>query len=535
MADEQHYDVLEALRRPEAYVHEDVALSGPIEVVETHVSQLFFTDSHVYKIKKPVDVGFADFTTLEKRRANSERELALNGRFSPSVYLGVLPVTQRDGLVEINGDGEVVDYVLKMRRLPHERMLEALLVEGEVTEEDVRRVARRVAEFHAGAETSDEIRRVGGTDALSRLVEENFAQTEGYVGRLVSRAVFDDVAAYSRAFFRERGRLLHEREAAGRVRDGHGDLHAAHVCLENGIDFIDCLEFSAEYRYGDTALDLGFLAMDLDHYRRRELAAVLVDAYIGASGDDGARAVLDFFKCYRAYVRAKVTSMRLDNAELDAGGREATAGEATAYYGQAHGYATAVLPERSLFVVMGLPGTGKSTLATRLAEHWGLRLVSSDVERKRLAGLDATEHRYEAFGTGLHTAEHDDATYDSLVRRSLEQLAQGSVIVDASLTQPRYRERLIAAAGEAGVEAWLVECEAPPEVVRARITARIAAGTDPSDATTEIYDRRLAERVPVTEVGPERHVRVETDAAPAEVLSRALQGLFAAALAADGG
>ena len=410
-------------------------------------------------------------------------------------------------------------------------MLEALLTVGGATVEQVRRLGRRIAEFHATAATSAEITRAGGADALARHIEENLASTERYVGELVTREALDDVAAYSHASLDVRGAILRSREAAGRVRDGHGDLHAAQICLENGIDFIDCIEFAPEYRYGDVGLDLAFLAMDLDHYDRPELSGALVDAYVEASGDAGVHELLGFFKCYRAHVRAKVTSIRLENAKLTAEAREAAAEEASAYYRQARAYAYAALPARSLFVVMGLPGTGKSTLARALAnDRWGTP-VSSDIERKRLAGLSPGEHRYVPFGTDLYSAEADRGTYESLIAEASRRLgSSGAVVLDASFRQPVYRAQAVAAARAVGADVWLIECVASPEVVRARIEARVAAGTDASDATWAVHERQRNAWAAVTEVASNRHLVVDTEAASEEVVRRVLHEIFARVL-----
>ena len=313
-------------------------------------------------------------------------------------------------------------------------MLDARLRRDTVTEDDIRRVARKIAAFHAGAETSPDITRLGGLSTVRHNVEENFAQTERYVGNLVTKEAFEDVAAYSRAFVNAQGTLFASREASGRIRDCHGDLHALQICLVNDIDFIDCIEFNPLYRYSDVASDVAFLTMDLDCHGRDDLSRVLWDSYAEASGDREAHALARFYQSYRAYVRAKVNIFRLDTAVLAAEEREQTRREASSYYELSHRYALEVLPQPALYLMAGLVGTGKSAVAGELSCRWGLTVLSSDVERKRLAGLGATEHRYVPYGTDIYSPSFDQATYQKLLEGASKALEAGaSVVLDASL------------------------------------------------------------------------------------------------------
>ncbi|MEX2598994.1 MAG: hypothetical protein WD533_04985, partial [Dehalococcoidia bacterium] len=381
-----HPPYVDALLQSEAYMHE-WHRPAAVQLVETHVSYLFMADGFVYKVKKAVDLGFLDFTLLETRKHYCDEELRLNRRYSPDVYLDVVPVTQDGRRITLNGPGETIDYAVKMRQLPREHMLDARLQAGAVSTADVQHIARRIAAVHAEAERMPPDSPYGGWVAFSHHVEENIAQTAEAPPEVVAPEVLEDIAAYSRAFLEAKRSLFDRRAAEGRVVDGHGDLHAGQICLADGVEFIDCLEFSPEYRRGDVAADLAFLAMDLDHFGRHDLSVVLVDAYIGESGDQGIRPLLDFFKCYRAHVRAKVTLLKAETAGL-AGAKLAEAiDEAKAYFTLARSYALAALPSPALYVAMGLPGTGKSTIAKALAERWGMPAWSSDIERKRLFGM----------------------------------------------------------------------------------------------------------------------------------------------------
>jgi aminoglycoside phosphotransferase family enzyme/predicted kinase len=530
--DDRYQRIVAALRGPDAYVHESVTLLGPIDVVETHVSHLFMTADFVYKIKKPVDLGFVDLSTLELRRSNCEAELRLNRRLSPDVYLAVLPVVQRDGAITLGGDGNVIEYAVKMRRLPHDRMLDALLATDDVTVADIERIADYLATFHQSAETSPEITRRGGFDTLAVLVSDNFPQTERFVGKLVTRSTIELIAAYSRAFLRQREATFRAREQSGRIRDGHGDLHAAHVCLQEAISVIDCLEFSPDYRYGDTALDLAFLAMDLDHFGREDLGLAMVERYMQSARDDGVREVLTFFKCYRAMVRAKIAAIRFETATADdEKGRAVAEREASEYFDLATAYALSALPGHALFVVMGLPGAGKSTLAKALTGS--STVVSSDFARKRQAGLAPDQHNYVPYGTGMYSATADEQAYEAIIERALRELqatAHGYQVVDASFRNPVYRERIVQEASAAGVDVWFIEATASPEVVRKRIAARMARGDDVSDATIAVYERARAEWVPISEVTDSRHFAVDTDRPVEEAVRQVFDAVLSDAL-----
>jgi uncharacterized protein len=525
--DGRYQNMVEALQAPVAYALEGVELRAPVEVVETHVSHLFMTEDLVYKIKKPVDLGFIDLTTLERRRANCEAELTLNRRLSPDVYLAVLPVVERDGVISFGGGGEVMEYAVKMRRLPRERMLDVLLASDHVGYEDVERVARNVAAFHKSAEASEEITRRGGFENLRRLVLGNLREIEALESGLFSRPGMALIKAYSRMFLVEREATFRKREAQGYIRDGHGDLHAAHVCLDDELSIIDCLEFSADYRYGDTALDAAFLAMDLDYFRRDDLALAFTEQYMKSARDKGSRELMTFYKCYRAMVRAKIGAIRWETADADDGeGRAVAERDAKAYFRLAARYAMSSLPRYTLLVVMGLPGVGKSTLARALTDG---RRISSDFERKRQVGLLPDQHNYVPYGTGMYGAEADRRTYEVVIEKAtvpFRGMMQGMRVVDASFRDPAYRDQIVREASASGIDVWFIEATAAPDVVRGRIAGRVERGDDASDATWEIYERARADWVSVSEVFASRHLVVDTDHPIQDAVDEVLDSLF---------
>ena len=323
-----------ALSSPEAYPERP----RRIELVQTHISLVFIADDYVYKVKKPVDFGFLDFTTLEKRRFYCQREVELNRRLCPNSYLGVVEIVEGKNGIRIGGEGETIEYAVKMRKLPQERMMDWLLREGGVTEGMVEEVAGRVADFHRRAETGGKITAYGGIEAVLVNIEENRVQTEKYIGTTIPKETYRKIEEYNRRFVEREAPLFQGRMEGGRVRDCHGDLHAAHICFADDICIYDCIEFNDRFRYADVASEVAFLAMDLDYHGRRDLGERFVSAYVERSGDGELLKLLDFYKCYRAYVRGKVESFKLDDPQVPGEEKGTVRGVASRYFALAESY-----------------------------------------------------------------------------------------------------------------------------------------------------------------------------------------------------
>lgn len=289
---------------------------GRVDLVQTQMSFVFLTGTFVYKIKKALHFGFADFTSLEKRRFYCGREVELNRRLSPTVYLGIVPITESRGRFIVDGEGPAVEYAVKMRRLPTERSLSRLLLRGAVTPEMMERLARRIADFHARSRADAEISAYGSVSIVRRNTEENFNQTEKYIGITLSADTFEAIRSYSRGFLEKGAALFERRMKSGRIKDCHGDLHTEHVVFGDDIYIFDCIEFNDRFRYADVAAEIAFLAMDIDFHERPDLADRFVQAYIECSGDRELPSLLDFYKCYLAYVRGKVQSFELDDPNI---------------------------------------------------------------------------------------------------------------------------------------------------------------------------------------------------------------------------
>jgi len=327
-------EIIQALLDPKAYPEPPPR----VELVQTQISYIFLAGDYVYKIKKPVDMGFLDYTTLEKRLFFCNKEVELNRRLCADAYLGVVPITKDKGRFIIGGKGEVQEYAVKMRRLPQDTMMDVLLKQHKVTPEMVVSVAEILVKFHKKAATSEEITRIGGIDGVIHNTSENFAQTDKYFNVIIEPETYRRLKTYTEGFLTTNSALFRERMAAGKVRDCHGDLHAAHICFYQGICIYDCIEFIDRLRYTDVAADIAFLAMDLDHYGRQDLSGIFIDAYVKKSGDKELLKLLNFYKCYRAYVRGKVGCFQHDDQYISAGEKEKIAANARGYFKLAESY-----------------------------------------------------------------------------------------------------------------------------------------------------------------------------------------------------
>jgi aminoglycoside phosphotransferase family enzyme len=327
-------ELVQALLDPEAYPNPPQR----VELGQTQMSYVFLAGDYVYKIKKPVNLGYLDYTTLENRRFYCQKEVELNRRLCPDVYLGVLPVTSDNGRICLGGKGKVEEYAVKMRRLPSEAMMDVRLAANRVTPSMVAEVAATLASFHKKAATGAAISAFGSLEVITQNTVENFTQTEKYIGITIPRDTYQSIKAYTEGFIKENAQLFSKRVTEGRIRDGHGDLHAAHICFFNGICIYDCIEFNDRFRYGDVASEVAFLAMDLDHYGRPDLSRGFVAAYVEKSRDEELKQLLNFYKCYRAYVRGKVGGFQYDDPYISAGEKKKALATARSYFELAESY-----------------------------------------------------------------------------------------------------------------------------------------------------------------------------------------------------
>jgi len=512
-------ELVKALLKPEAYPE----ATGKIELMQTQMSFVFLTKEFVYKVKKAVDLGFLDYTTLEKRQFFCRKEVELNRRLCPGAYLGVVPVTRDKGAVRVGGRGETIEYAVKMRRLPQEKMMNVLLPDNGVSAEMITGVAKKLAAFHKEAETNEEISAFGEIKAVTRNTDENFDQTGKYIGRTISKDSYQSIKEYTDSFVEQNAPLFNRRIKESRIRDCHGDLHAAHICFTDDICIYDCIEFNDRFRYCDIASEMAFLAMDLDHYGRADLSRSLLKAYVTESGDKELLRLLGFYKCYRAYVRGKVEGFKLDDPYIADDEKKQTLEVAASYFDLARAYTRA---RPVLFITVGLVGTGKSTLAQALAKRLGLVVIASDVTRKQLAGVPLKEHRFDGFDGGIYSAELSRKTYDKMFSAAGDILGEGgSVVLDASFIRAEERLKAKRLAGETGADFYIIECQLDEANIKERLARRLEQGSV-SDGRWEIYGPQKEAFDPVGEASPEKHVIIDTSQPLGENIKRILDKIY---------
>jgi len=506
---------------------------GEVELRTTHASWVFLCGADVFKLKRPVDLGFLDFRTVEARRRDCEDEVRLNRRLAPGVYLGVRPVRRdaagRHRVSESDGDGEIVDWAVHMRRLPDEASAAALLAAGRLDRERLAALARTVARNLDEAPAAP---RFGEVAALRLNVEENLAQSRALAAPdgMVEPEALETIWRHHDRMLRLRSELFAARVLAGRIREGHGDLRLEHVYFvraaaggEQAV-VIDCLEFSERLRAGDVAAEIAFLAMELEAAEHPALAAGFVARSAEALDDFDLYGVLDFYVAYRAWVRAKVAGFVARDPQTDHPVRVRKLDEARVYFSLARASGAKPIATPALVAVGGVIGSGKSTLAAALGAELAAPVVGSDRTRKALAGLAPTER-----GTDdLYTPERKEATYVELLRRAEVVLGSGrTVIVDATFESPSWRRRAAHLARAAGARFAFIEASCPDwNILRERVRARAAQPTI-SDAVEPLVDRQIAAGQPPRLPAGDDHIRVDTTASPSASVTRALEALRA--------
>lgn len=486
MTDSTLPPLIQHMCQPEFYPHPVVE---PIRLMQTHVSYVLLTGDYAYKVKKPVNFGFLDYSTLEKRHHFCQEELRLNQRAAAEVYLEVVGIGQR-GDTYVLGAETPVEYAVKMVQFPQDTLLSALYGRGELTEDLVRDLATAVADFHHQAETNDHIRSFGAVAQIRQAFDENYEQTLAYVGGPQTQAQFDETKAYTDRFFEERAELFQRRVAQDRVRACHGDLHLNNVCYwQNRLYLFDCIEFNEPFRYVDVMYDVGFVAMDLLAKDRPDLATAFINHYTEQTGDWDGLQLLPLYISRQAYVRAKVTSFLLGDPAVDAATKEQASKTAAGYYRLAW---SVVQPKAgSIYLMAGLSGSGKSTTAREVARQTGAIHLRSDAVRKHLAGIPLHQRGDQS----LYSLEMTQKTYNRLLQLGLTLAQAGfTVVLDAKYDRAAHRQAALEQAKASGLNLTILHCTAPSEILEQRVRQRSG---DIADATVAVLQQQTME--PFTE------------------------------------
>jgi aminoglycoside phosphotransferase family enzyme/predicted kinase len=458
---------------------DSTAGAGPAELVETHISILVFVGDRAYKLKKPVAFPFVDLRTREQREHLCHREVELNRRLAPDVYLGVADVT--------GPDGEVCDHLVVMRRMPADRRLTTLVEQADPDVEPIMaELGMRLARFHRSAERSAAIDEAASVERVARRWHDNFDELRPFVGSVLSEPIFADATSTADRFLAGRDALFAERIAGGHACDGHGDLQLDDVfALDDGPRVLDCIEFRDDLRFGDVAEDLAFLVMDLERVGAGRLVEVLLSAYEREAGEAIPRALLRFYVAYRAQVRAKVACLRAAQLPTSDPAHRTAALQAEQLLAQCASALADALP--CLVLVGGLPGTGKSTVAAGLGTSLDMDVIRSDVVRKQLAGLDPDQSAAAGFGQGIYDQGSTRLVYDEMIEQAARNLERGrSTVLDASFSSEEDRRRCRAVAEAASVPIVELRCRLDADVAARRIRQRQRDGHDASDADEAI-------------------------------------------------
>ena len=511
--DDYQTKVLEAMTHEGFYPH-------PVESItrcETHISTVFLTGSFVYKIKKPVDLGFLDFSSLEKRQYYCRQEVALNRRLSHDVYIKTLPITAQEDGYTLSGPGVPVEFTVKMHQLAESDSMLQRLQHNTLDQKDIEELISLLVGFYTQTSTDSTISSSGDL-----AWEENLQEVEPFTDVWVDRQQLAFVRSKARLFYFKHKCLFRRRRQEGKIRDCHGDLRTDHVYFtKNGIQIIDCIEFNDRLRYLDIISDLAFLTMDLEYNHFSETAWTLIRLYLKHTKDIGALPLLNFYRCYRAMVRCKVSCFHL----LECGGHntkhDTMRTAAQAYLNLAHDYAAA-LNRPILWVVYGLPASGKSTMAKRLAAVFDIRVIPSDVIRKKLFADSSGSSVESAFGQGIYSAYATKVTYGHMFAQAREDLKKGeSVVIDATFSQAVQRAETMRIAACLEATPVFVECRASDSILAERLLQR--------ENTPSVSDARLVHLPafkkrfePLDRMGNEIHIIVDTENPPAVCLQQIL-------------
>lgn len=521
-------ELIKFLKSRESYPH----APDMVKHVQTHISNVFIAPPFVYKTKKRVDFGFLDYSTLEKRKYYCDQEVELNRRLCSEIYLGVEAVVS-DGnqlkLVpqkELTNEHHVVDYAVKMKLLDETWFLHSYIERGELSHEPLDRVADKLADFYDSQSPDASVAQYGNIEKIKFNTDENFEQTEQFVDDTIRSEAFNAIRYYTNLYLKHNETLFQKRVRENRIVDGHGDLHLEHIHVSpGGVCIYDCIEFSERLRYGDQAVDLAFFAMDLDYNEKWKESRYFIEQMSEKLDDPELASIIDFYKCYRAYVKGKVKSMKSAEDEVDEADREEAKRIARVYFNLALRYAL-IGTHPVILICMGRIGTGKSTLARSLGDVLNVEVYSSDKIRKELAGLPLEERPADDIRKKIYSADMSRKTYGMLIEKAKDTIQNGrSVILDATFSTVTGRRNLIEELEKIGAEYLFIEAVAPDEIIKSRLKKRDESPTI-SDARLEDFEMLTERYDEPDEIEPGKLVSVDTGKELHETIEELYQKLI---------
>lgn len=482
-------EIIDFMKDPKSYNE----ITESVEHKQTHISHVFLIKDYVYKIKKPVNFGFLDFSTLEKRKAFCEEEVRLNKRLCPNLYLGVVPITleeEEDDDFVIDGDGEIVEYAVKMKRMPEEAIMSNMLKEEKITKNHLKTIAKKLSEYYKESPQNDTIRSFGTVEKIKAKTDENFEQTEKYSGDLFEKDKYEYIKEATNRFFEKNQELFEQRIKDGKTVAFHGDLHTGNIFVtDKEINIFDCIEFNKPFRMGDVAEDISFLAMDLDFIDHQYFSKYFISKYVDFSQDYLIYSLLDFYKCYRAYVRAKVSGFMLDDPNFPEELKPGLKKDAQKYFNMAYDYAMTFDNQKPVLIIgCGLSGTGKSRWVKVAADIVNASILKTDAVRKKALGIPESQDIKDEFGKGYYSKENRQKVYDYIFNHVDKILCLGGKIVfDAAFLKKEMRMRAKEIADKNNAEFIIISTDATDETIEERIKAREKCKSNDSDANFEIY------------------------------------------------
>lgn len=503
--------LIDAMKKPDFYPHHP----SDVEFIQTHISYVFIAGNFVYKIKKPLKFDFLDFTTLDKRKFFCEEELILNRRLAPETYLDVVAISRDPcGKMSLGEHGDIIDYAVCMKQLPADRMLKNLLSRGMADEKIMDAVAAKIASFHRQARTDNRIDEMGRIENIRHNHEENFIETKVYVNKTIPGYQYRFIRDYVNNFLTDKKIFLKKRVTDHKIRDCHGDLHLDHICINDDITIFDCIEFNERFRWGDVAGDVAFLTMDIDFNGWPQHAYCFVKSYIRYSGDQDLSVLLNFYCCYYAYVRGKVTSFRLNQKEIAPAERRTIRETAKRYFDLAYTYA-ARLEKPVIILTAGLMGSGKSYQAKKLAERLGAEIIRTDILRKDLFNIKPAERHYENFGAGIYSDDISNRVYKKALELTEQSINAGrAVIIDASFKRRDQRQKAMALANNLHVPFYILECVCPDGIAKKRLEKRALEQENISDGRWELFQKQKDDFDSISEIPSNCLLKMDTSVHP---------------------